>query len=201
MFCAPVFCLMHWLFSLSSLVIPSKCLSNFICVASNRCSSLFFSTQDSLPNLTYHHHHHHHHVAEWLGMFPVPWSSTWSWSLHLFLCLPMFLRPFGLNCSACFGSLFVSILCTCCSHFFWYCFIYSKNLQKEEADRHIYIYIYIYIYYFYNSGPGSSVGIATELRAGRSGDRIPWNEIFRPSRLVLGPTQPPVQWVPGFSRG
>ena len=29
----------------------------------------------------------------------------------------------GLYCSACFGSLFVSILCTCCSHFFWYCFI------------------------------------------------------------------------------
>jgi len=29
-------------------------------------------------------------------------------------------------------------------------------------------------------GPGSSVGIATELRAGRSGDRIPvWGEIFR----------------------
>ena len=35
----------------------------------------------------------------------------------------MFLRPFGLYCSVCFGSLFVSILCTCCSHFFWYCFI------------------------------------------------------------------------------
>jgi hypothetical protein len=35
----------------------------------------------------------------------------------------MFLRPFGLYCSACFGNLFVSILCTCCSHFFWYCFI------------------------------------------------------------------------------
>jgi len=43
--------------------------------------------------------------------------------LHLFLGRPMFLRPFGLYCSACFGSLFVSILCTCCSHFFWYCFI------------------------------------------------------------------------------
>jgi hypothetical protein len=27
----------------------------------------------------------------------------------------------GLYCSACFGSLFVSILCTCCSHFFCYC--------------------------------------------------------------------------------
>ena len=35
----------------------------------------------------------------------------------------MFLRPLGLYCSACFGSLFVSILCTCCSHFFSYCFI------------------------------------------------------------------------------
>jgi len=35
----------------------------------------------------------------------------------------MCLRPFGLYCSACLGILFVSILCTCCSHFYWYCFI------------------------------------------------------------------------------
>jgi len=35
----------------------------------------------------------------------------------------MFLRPFGLYCNACFGILFVSILCTCCNHFSWYCFI------------------------------------------------------------------------------
>ena len=27
---------------------------------------------------------------------------------------------FGLYCSACFGSLFVSILCKCCSHFSWH---------------------------------------------------------------------------------
>ena len=50
-------------------------------------------------------HYHHHHVPEGLGMFPVPWSSRWSWSLHLFLGRPMFLRPFGLYCSACFCSL------------------------------------------------------------------------------------------------
>jgi hypothetical protein len=30
---------------------------------------------------------------------------------------------FGLYCSASFGSPFVSILCTCCSHLFWYSFI------------------------------------------------------------------------------
>ena len=50
MFCAPVFSLIHWFFSLSNFVIPSKCLNNFICAASKRCSSLFFSTQASLPN-------------------------------------------------------------------------------------------------------------------------------------------------------
>ena len=56
-------------------------------------------------------------------MFSVPWSSRWNWSLHLFLGRPMFLRPFGLYCNVCFGILFVSILCTCCSHLSWYCFI------------------------------------------------------------------------------
>ena len=35
----------------------------------------------------------------------------------------VFLRPFGLYRNACFGNLFVSILCTCCGHYSWYCFI------------------------------------------------------------------------------
>ena len=49
-FCTPVFSLIHWFFSLSNFVIPSKCLKNFICAASKRCSSLFFNTQASPPN-------------------------------------------------------------------------------------------------------------------------------------------------------
>jgi len=68
-------------------------------------------------------YHQHHHVPEGLVVFPVPWSSRWSWSLRLFLSRPMFLRLFGLYFSACFGCLFVSILCTCVNHFFWYYFI------------------------------------------------------------------------------
>ena len=52
-----------------------------------------------------------------------------------------------------------------------------------------------------SSGPGSSVGMATDY--GLDGPRIEsrWGEIFRLSRPALGPTQPPVQWVPGIFRG
>ena len=68
-------------------------------------------------------HHHHHHIQEGLGLFLFLVSSKWNWSLRLFLGRPVCLRPFGLYCSACLGILFVSILCMCCSHFSWYCFI------------------------------------------------------------------------------
>ena len=66
---------------------------------------------------------HHHHVLEVLGIL------SCSLILKMKLVPPSLprssyvLRPFGLYCSACFGSLFVSILCTCCSHVsssFWF---------------------------------------------------------------------------------
>ena len=49
------------------------------------------------------------------------------------------------------------------------------SAQYVLADMHVYFVLYfiIFSYHKFNSGPGSSVGIATELRAGRSGDRIP----------------------------
>ena len=48
---------------------------------------------------------------------------------------------------------------------------------------------------------GSSVGIATDYGLDGPGSNPGEDEIFRPSRPALGPTQPAVQWVPGLSRG
>jgi len=75
-FCAPVFSLIHWFFSLSNFVIPSKCLKNFICAASKRCSSLFLSTQASLPNFN-------------VALAVMLWILNF---VSLFICFPKCLR-------------------------------------------------------------------------------------------------------------
>ena len=61
--------------------------------------------------------------------------------------------------------------------------------------------MFISILYMFRVGPDSLVGVATDYEldgpvSNRSGD-----EIFRPFRPALGPTQSPVKWVPFLSRG
>jgi len=49
-------------------------------------------------------------------------------------------------------------------------------------------------------GAGSSVSIATDYGLDGPGSNTGGDEIFRPSRPALRPTQPPAKLVPGLSR-
>ena len=87
---------------------------------------------------------HHHHVQEGLGLIPVPCI------LKMKLVPPSLPRSsyvflsFGLYCSACLGILFVSILCTCCSHFSWYCFI-SFTIFPAPVFSLIHWFFFLYL--------------------------------------------------------
>jgi len=50
-------------------------------------------------------------------------------------------------------------------------------------------------------GPGSSVGEPTDYGLDGPGSNPGRDEIFRPSRPTLGPTQLSVKWVPRLPRG
>jgi len=60
----------------------------------------------------------------------------------------------------------------------------------------VYLYVFVCV-----GGGGSSVVIATEYGMDVPGSNPGGDEIFRPSRPALVPTQPPVKWVPCLSRG
>ena len=76
-----------------------------------------------------------------------------------------------------------------------------KGKLSENTPTSSFVFIYIFCT-MTNSGRDSSVGIATRYGLDSPGIESRWGRDFpHPSRPALGPTQHPVQWVPGLSRG
>ena len=71
----------------------------------------------------------------------------------------------------------------------------------EHCNRKLDYRVSFFIFTSKKCGPGSSVGIATDYVMDGPGSNPSRDKIFRPSRLALGPTQPPVQWVSRLFRG
>ena len=73
------------------------------------------------------------------------------------------------------------------------------NIQHFLRSFVIYVLV---IYSYYSLLFISAVGIATRYGLEGPGIESRWGRDFPPlSRPALGPTQPPVQWVPGLSGG
>ena len=101
----------------------------------------------------------------------------------------MCLRHFGLYCSACLGNLFVSILCMCCSHFSWYCFI-SLEKWLQHIQRILINALYVNKWEFCASSWRSTKVIlrCTASQSSRYSDTLPLPQPSQGTKFSMSQT-------------
>jgi len=78
---------------------------------------------------------------------------------------------------------------------------YLDLTSPKTVSQKLYYSVTFMLRIFVQSGSGGSVGIAIAYGLDGPGSNPGGDEIFRPSTTALGPTQPPVKWVPDVSQG
>jgi hypothetical protein len=83
-----------------------------------------------------------------------------------------------------------------------HCTVSPARSYRKQSIVHTEIIVIYYSIVLMLKGRDSSVGIATSYGLDGPGIESRWGRDFsQPSRLALGPTQPPIQWVPGLFPG
>ena len=130
-------------------------------------------------------------------------ESFTTWKANVFLVVFTFLEN-GLQEKSMFCEVRALSVCLSVFVFVW---SISTILMEPDVYKSVPLVATPSSYFLFSCNntvdvwASSSVGIATDYGLDGPGSNPGGDEIFRPSILALGPTQPPVKWVPVLSWG